>query len=171
MVDCSHGLYHYSRGGPTREVTLSEFLKTKGRNATGFGDDYIFQRTHFMEVRCLLSFLLPFFFTFAFIFGELRLISRSGTVWTKRSRRQVRHFPASPPRLPRVCWLIFDHVCVGQSGVARRCDHRRFSLRLGRSGQGWHSTSMARHGIWWRAVRNGGCFSRRCKITSNHENL
>jgi hypothetical protein len=47
--DTARGLYHYARGGPTREVTLAEFLATKGVNATGYGDDYIFQRTHFME--------------------------------------------------------------------------------------------------------------------------
>ena len=38
--DTAHGLYHYAWGGPTREVTLSEFLATKGRNATGFGIVY-----------------------------------------------------------------------------------------------------------------------------------
>lgn len=47
--DTAHGLYHYSRGGPTRKITLGKFFDTKGVNATGYGDQYIFQRTHFME--------------------------------------------------------------------------------------------------------------------------
>ena len=43
------GLFHYTRGGPTREMTLAEFLTTSGRNGSDYGDEYVFQRTHFTD--------------------------------------------------------------------------------------------------------------------------